>query len=82
MARNTTNQSQEHTREFRAPKYLAWHVTQKGEKAFWNKVGVAWMHKDEKGYTLQLEALPVGGRIVLRQPLEDTSTPANDEGRS
>ena len=40
------------------------------------------MHKDAKGYTLQLEALPVGGRIVLREPLEDTASPANDAGRS
>ena len=82
MARNNTQTAQERTREFRAPEFLAWHVTQKGDKSFWNKVGAAWMHKDAKGYTLQLEALPVGGRIVLREPLEDTASPANDSGRS
>lgn len=27
-------------------------------------------HKDDKGYTLQLETVPINGRIVLRQPLE------------
>lgn len=76
MAReNTTNQNHN------APEYLAWHVTQKGEKSYWNKVGAAWTHKDGKGYTLQLETCPINGRIVLRAPLEDT--PQNDtEGRA
>ena len=37
-----------------APEFLAWHVTDKGEKPFWNKVGAAWRHKDGKGCTLQL----------------------------
>ena len=27
----------------KAPDYLAWHVTQKGEKAYWNKVSAAWV---------------------------------------
>lgn len=80
MARKNTQSSQEQSREFRAPEFLAWLVTQKGEKSYWNKVGAAWMHRDEKGYTLQLESLPVGGRIVLRQPLDDTNDKA--AGRS
>ena len=80
MARNNTQPSQEQSREFRTPEFLAWHVTQKGEKSYWNKVGAAWIHRDEKGYTLQLESLPVGGRIVLRQPLDDAKD--NAAGRS
>ena len=80
MARNNTQPSQEQPREFRAPEFLAWHVTQKGEKSYWNKVGAAWTHRDERGYTLQLESLPVGGRIVLRQPLDDAND--NAAGRS
>lgn len=65
-----------------APDYLAWHVTQKGDKAYWNKVGAAWKHKDERGFTLQLETCPINGRIVLRLPLEDAPETANDAGRS
>lgn len=57
-----------------APEFLAWHVTDKGEKSFWNKVGAAWRHKDGKGYTLQLEVVPINGRIVLRQPLDEPSS--------
>ena len=69
----TTNQAPN------APDYLAWHVTQKGEKSFWNKVGAAWAHKDGKGFTLQMETCPINGRIVLRLPLEETADP---EGRA
>ena len=64
-----------------APEYLAWHVTEKGEKSYWNKVGAAWVHKDGKGYTLQLETCPINGRIVLRAPLEDAPQPEK-EGRA
>ena len=80
MARNNTQPAQAHTREVRAPEFLAWHVTHKGEQSYWNKVGAAWMHKDARGYTLQLDSLPVGGRIVLREPLNDAID--NTVGRS
>ncbi|QDL91087.1 hypothetical protein FDP22_04370 [Paroceanicella profunda] len=70
------------TQDINAPDYLAWHVTQKGEKSFWNKVGAAWKHKDGRGYTLQLETCPINGRIVLRLPLEDAPQTENEAGRS
>jgi hypothetical protein len=74
MTRKNTTTAQ----TLNAPDYLAWHVTQKGEKSFWNKVGAAWAHKDGKGCTLQLETCPINGRIVLRAPLEDA--PQTDTG--
>jgi len=55
----------------KAPDYIAWHVQQKGDKAFWTKVGASWRHKDGKGHTLQLETLPINGRIVLREPMAE-----------
>lgn len=58
-----------------APDFLAWHISEKGEKSYWSKVGAAWQHKDVAGYTLQLETLPICGRIVLRQPLDNADTP-------
>lgn len=54
----------------KAPDLIAWHVTQKGTKSYWNKVGASWTHKDGKGVTLQLETVPINGRIVLRTPME------------
>ena len=35
--------------------------------AFWTRVGSAWLHKDGKGLNVVLSALPVGGRLVLRE---------------
>lgn len=77
MARKTEKQ----TNIFQptAPEFLAWHVTQRGEKSFWNKVGAAWRHKDCHGYTIQLEVVPINGRIVLRHPIEDPASPALEE---
>ena len=34
--KNTNTQAQN------APQFLAWHVTEKDEKSYWNKVGAAW----------------------------------------
>ena len=54
----------------KTPDLEAFHVIKKGEKAFWTKIGASWNHGDGKGMTLQLETVPINGRIVLRQPKE------------
>ena len=43
----------------------------KDEDAFWTRVGSAWPHKDGKGYNIVLSALPLNGRLVLREFSED-----------
>lgn len=54
------------------PTHTAYSVRDftKGEtgevSAEWLKIGAAWLHKDGKGFDLNLEALPVSGRVVLR----------------
>lgn len=59
-------------RESAPPALIAWHVAERGEKKFWNRIGAAWNHEDGEGLTLQLDLIPVGtGRIVLRQPKDD-----------
>lgn len=37
---------------------------------FWSRVGVAWRHKKGEGYNIQLDALPVDGKLVLLPPSE------------
>jgi hypothetical protein len=59
----------------KTPDFIAYHVLTKGEKTFWNRVGASWLHHDGNGMSLQLETVPVDGRIVLRAPL-----PANEDG--
>ena len=68
MTRTTTAS----TTEPKLSDFHAWHVTNNGEKGFWTKVGAAWPHKDGKGLSLQLDVLPMNGRIVLRQPSVNT----------
>jgi hypothetical protein len=41
------------------------------EKGIWTRIGAAWPHERGKGFTIELEALPVGGRIVLTEPKAD-----------
>lgn len=32
----------------------------------WLKIGVAFVHRDGKGFDITLDAVPVNGRVVLR----------------
>jgi hypothetical protein len=43
------------------------------EKANWIRIGVAFENKDGKGFNLQLTAIPVSGKLVMRlhEPRQD-----------
>ena len=47
----------------------------RGQKSYWTRIGRLFPHKDGKGYDLVLNALPINGRIVVRQeePKEETA---------
>jgi hypothetical protein len=51
----------------RSPSHVAYHVRDAGagKKGFWNRVGVAWTNRDG-GFTVQLDAVPLDGRIVCQ----------------
>ena len=70
MARNSNYGRNEKKREPKAPALIAYHVADRGEeKSFWTRIGAAWDHEDGKGFTLNLDLVPVSaGRIVLRVP--------------
>lgn len=64
-------QSIQQKHETRSPIYVAFQDKGRvGAKAIWTQIGGAWPHADGKGFTLQLEALPLNGRITLRRPEE------------
>ena len=42
------------------------------KEAVWNTVGAVWLHKDGKGADVLLQAIPLTGRIVLRERSEKT----------
>ena len=41
-----------------------------GDTAFWTKIGAAWPHQDGKGFNIQLECVPLDGRVTLRAAAE------------
>lgn len=52
------------------PTHGVYLVQGEGEKAFWTKIGAAWLHGDGKGANLILDAVPVSGRLVVREITE------------
>ena len=49
--------------------YVAYGVRDgQDDKSHWTRVGAAFAHKDGSGYDIVLDAVPVNGRIVLREP--------------
>lgn len=50
------------------PAFIAYAVTGEGKQAFWTRIGSAWPHQGGEGFNIDLNALPVNGRIVLMLP--------------
>lgn len=49
------------------PSHVAYQVRDReGKKGYWTRIGSAWAHADGKGFNIQLEVVPLDGRIVLR----------------
>ena len=42
-----------------------------GSKSYWSKIAVAWAHKDGQGFNVQMDAMPIDGKLVLRTVPED-----------
>ncbi len=79
--RNRNQSRKEKARNTQPPALIAYHVTERGEKSFWTRIGAAWDHEDAKGLTLQLELVPANGvRIVLREPNAEEIEAGNGEG--
>ena len=67
-------QPQEDDMSGNAPSHKVYAIEGEGEDAFWTRIGSAWPHKDGKGFNITLSALPVNGRIVIRQDDAKTET--------
>jgi len=44
-----------------------WKDAEGGDQANWIRVGVAFPHKDRKGFNIEVNALPVSGKFVIRE---------------
>jgi hypothetical protein len=51
----------------KTPSHIAYQVRDReGGKGFFTRIGAAWQHKDGKGFNVQLDCVPLDGRISLR----------------
>ena len=66
MSNSNTNE-----RPANAPSHFAYQVKDgRGGKGFWTRIGSAWPNADGQGFNIQLDAVPLDGRITLRVPTE------------
>jgi hypothetical protein len=62
----TTNQNSE-ARGKKAPSHYCYTIRDReGQKGFFTKIGAAWANQDGRGFSIQLDAVPLDGRITLR----------------
>lgn len=48
------------------PEYRIYHVVGQADKANWTPIGAAWEHRDQHGFAIRLDMVPLTGRIVMR----------------
>ena len=59
--------TQKQTAASKTPSHIAYHVrNREGGEGFWTRIGSAWPHADGNGFNIQLETVPLDGRITLR----------------
>ncbi len=62
-----TDTNTKETAGSKAPSMIAYQVRDReGGKGFWTRIGAAWPHADGKGFNIQLEVVPLDGRITMR----------------
>ena len=58
------------------PTHAAFHVrNREGSEGIWTRIGSAWQHADGKGFNIQIETVPLDGRITLRVSTENAKAP-------
>jgi hypothetical protein len=51
----------------KTPSYIAYQVRDReGQKGIFTRIGAAWANADGKGFNIQLDAVPLDGRVTLR----------------
>lgn len=55
----------------KGPSHIAYQVRDReGAKGIWTRIGSVWPHGDGKGFSIQIECVPLDGRITLRVATE------------
>jgi hypothetical protein len=62
-----TDSNETKTATSRTPSHFAYNVrNREGGDNYWIRIGSAWAHADGNGFNIQLETVPLDGRIALR----------------
>jgi len=68
---NTMSDNNKSESTTKTPSHVAYQVRDReGQKGFWTRIGSVWPHADGKGFNVQLEVVPLDGRITLRVATE------------
>ena len=81
---NHRDQDRDETQEraSQGPDYIAYSVKDIGEdQSVWNRLGAAFTHKDGQGMDVLLDAMPVDGRVTLREQRREDFKKARSEER-
>jgi len=70
MATKQTQTKQQEQSAPRKPSHRLFCVVGDGDEANWTEIGALWPHKDGKGFTGDLKAVPIKGRLVIRMITE------------
>lgn len=64
MSENAT----ENGKKGKPPSHVVYIVRdgKKQDESYWDRCGVAWAHDDGKGLNVQIHAVPLDGRLVIR----------------
>ena len=56
----------------RQPSHRAYSVIRReGQDDYWLNIGLVFPHKDETGFNIMLQALPLDGKIVCRELVDE-----------
>jgi hypothetical protein len=50
----------------KSPTHVAYQVREGKDKGYFTRIGAAWPHRDGKGFNIQLDVVPLDGKITLR----------------
>ena len=69
MSENTTTENSGKAK--RKPSHVAYSIRDReGKDSKWTEIGVAFPHKDGKGFDILCDVVPLSGRITIRVPSE------------
>ena len=64
---NTMSDSKKPEANPKSPSHTAYLVRDReGQKGIWTRIGSVWPHADGKGFNIQVDVVPLDGRITLR----------------